>query len=152
MGRGKLGDGARLLIGEKETLTLADKVAEVKKISGIEKSRNMVTIEAGLEDDADSMIPGKLNISEITVTVGVTDDTELEQKKLEGYLENGTLIFFGVLKPNKLEGKGGPGYISKITPAELASEGVLTQDIIITPQCATSIKEITVTEGVSLQE
>lgn len=140
-----LGKGAGLYISTSETITAANRIADVTNISGIEKSRNMITIEASLDQDADTMVPGKKVVSDITFTINYEATTDISD--IEGYLDNGTLIYFAITKPNSTTGKGGPAYISKIGEAEFTREGVYTQTITITPKNAGLLTTVTVSAG-----
>jgi hypothetical protein len=139
-----LGHKSALYIGEAEALTSENYVANVISISGFEKSRNMIAIEAALDEDADTFLPGKKVVSEVTFTINYKSDSAEFLSTLDGYLENGTRIYFAVTKPNSNTGKGGPGYISKIAEPELTREGVINQTITITPEKGDLLKEVTV--------
>lgn len=141
-----LGHNAGLYIGESEALTTEEYVANVISISGFEKSRNMIAIEAALDEDADTFLPGKKVVSDVTFTINYKADSVDFLDTLDGYLENGTRIYFAVTKPGSLTGKGGPAYISKIAEPELTREGVINQTITITPEKGDLLTEVTVTD------
>ena len=142
-----LGHEAGLYISEVDAITTSDYVANVISISGFEKSRNMISVEAALNEDADTFLPGKKVVSEITFTINYKADSVDFLNTLDGYLENGTRIYFAVTKPNTLVGKGGPAYVSKIAEPELTREGVINQTITLTPEKGDLLKEVTVTEA-----
>ena len=50
-----LGKGAALYIAETQEITKTDYVANVTTISGFEKSRNMIAVEAALNEDSDTI-------------------------------------------------------------------------------------------------
>lgn len=143
-----LGKGAALYIAETQEITKTDYVANVTTISGFEKSRNMVAVEAALNEDSDTYLPGKKVVSEITFTMNYKTGSDAFLTKLDGYLEGGTKVYFAITKPGTDVGKGGPCYISKIAEPELTNEGVISQTITITPEKGDLITEITVSEGV----
>lgn len=141
-----LGHNAGLYISEVETIKKSDYVANVISITGFEKSRNMIAVEAALNEDADTFLPGKKVVSEVSFTINYKADSIDFLATLDEYLENGTRIYFAVTKPGTLTGKGGPAYISKIAEPELSREGVINQTITLTPEKGDLLKEITVSE------
>lgn len=141
-----LGHNSGLYISEVEAIKKSDYVANVISISGFEKSRNMVAVEAALNEEADTFLPGKKVVSEITFTINYKADSVEFLNTLDEYLENGTKIYFAVTKPGTLTGKGGPAYVSKIAEPELTREGVINQTITITPEKGDLLKEVTVAE------
>ena len=141
-----LGHNSGLYISEVEAIKKSDYVANVISISGFEKSRNMVAVEAALNEEADTFLPGKKVVSEITFTINYKADSVEFLNTLDEYLENGTKIYFAVTKPGTLTGKGGPAYVSKIAEPELTREGVINQTITITPEKGDLLKEVTVVE------
>lgn len=141
-----LGHNSGLYISEVEAIKKSDYVANVISISGFEKSRNMVAVEAALNEDADTYLPGKKVVSEVTFTINYKADSVDFLDTLDGYLENGTKIYFAVTKPGTLTGKGGPVYVSKIAEPEYTREGVINQTITLTPEKGDLLKEVTVAE------
>ena len=141
-----LGHDSGLYISEVESIKKSDYVANVISISGFEKSRNMIAVEAALNEDADTYLPGKKVVSEVTFTINYKADSVDFLDTLDGYLESGTKIYFAVTKPGTLIGKGGPAYVSKIAEPEYTREGVINQTITLTPEKGDLLKEVTVAE------